>query len=107
MLRGFSMACNKPFLRYVSARHNPLGYDVAIPTPCGHCAGCLRDYITSWSDRCTFEAQTQKRPSSFVTLTYNDDHLPFRWKRFQKRLRKLQQTFALLFILLFKRSNKS
>ena len=70
------MACNKPFLRFLSARHNPLGYDCAIPTPCGHCSGCLRDYITSWSDRCTFETMTQRRPSSLVTLTYNDEHLP-------------------------------
>lgn len=101
------MACNKPFLRYVSARHNPLGYDVAIPTPCGHCAGCLRDYIQSWSDRCTFEAQTQRRPSSFVTLTYNDEHLPFWRKCFKKGLRKLQQAFALLSRLLLKRSDKN
>lgn len=49
---------------------------MAIPIPCGKCKGCLKDYVQSWSDRCTFESQTIGAPSAFVTLTYNDEHLP-------------------------------
>lgn len=71
-----SMACNKPFLRLIRASHSKTGYDYFMPTPCGHCRGCLKDYVQSWSDRCTFESQTCDRPSALVTLTYNDDSLP-------------------------------
>lgn len=70
------MACNSPWLRLIRARSTPLGYDYLSPTPCGHCRGCIKDYIQAWTDRCTFESQTQRLPSAFCTLTYNDDHLP-------------------------------
>lgn len=70
------MACNFPWLRLIRGTSSRLGYDHFMPTPCNHCRGCIKDYIQAWSDRCTFEAQTQDRPSAFVTLTYNDDYLP-------------------------------
>lgn len=63
-------------MRLIRARSSKTGCDYLVPTPCGHCRGCLKDYIQSWSDRCTFESQTQSRPSALVTLTYNDNHLP-------------------------------
>lgn len=87
-------ACNKPFLRLITRP-----YRKYVVTPCGHCAGCKRDILKMWSDRCTFEALTTKAPSSFVTLTYNDEHLPvdrsvsyddftaFRW-RLRKNLKR-------------------
>lgn len=31
-----------------------------------------------WTDRCVFEANTTPLPSAFVTLTYDDDHLPLK-----------------------------
>lgn len=70
------MSCNKPFFRFISARNSKLGFDYFSPTPCGRCRGCLKDYTQAWSDRCIFESITTKRPSAFVTLTYDDDHLP-------------------------------
>lgn len=70
------MACDSPWLRLIRARNSKIGYDYFMPTPCNNCRGCIKDYIQSWSDRCTFETQTQDRPSAFVSLTYNDDNLP-------------------------------
>lgn len=45
--------------------------------PCGRCIGCRLDYSRRWADRLTMEALDYS-PSMcwFVTLTYDDDHLP-------------------------------
>lgn len=63
-------------MRLIRAKNSKTGCDYLSPTPCGHCRGCLKDYIQSWSDRCNFESQTQSMPSALVTFTYNDEHLP-------------------------------
>lgn len=63
-------------MRLIRAKSSKTGCDYLSPTPCGHCRGCLKDYIQSWSDRCNFESQTQSMPSALVTFTYNDEHLP-------------------------------
>lgn len=61
--------------------------------PCGVCFGCKMERARQWSVRCQHEAQ-QWDNSSFVTLTYDDDHLPWHGsldtnalQRFLKRLR--------------------
>lgn len=89
------MACNKPFLRYFNRGTSERTYAHSVPVPCGKCAACRRDLLTMWSDRCVFEAQTQKERSSFLTLTYNDTTLPLDgcvspkdWDLFKDRLRK-------------------
>ena len=43
--------------------------------PCGRCIGCRLDRAAAWSIRCVHEASLYDS-SSFVTLTYDDDHLP-------------------------------
>lgn len=82
------MACAKPFLRRVRRK----GVDLFIPVPCGYCAACRRDKIRMWQDRLCFEAVG--KPSTFLTLTYDDAHLPEDksvhledWQRFHDRLR--------------------
>ena len=47
----------------------------AIQIPCGKCIGCRLDYSRTWADRCMLENQYHKN-SWFLTLTYDDDHLP-------------------------------
>lgn len=47
-----------------------------IEIPCGQCIGCRLDYSRQWADRCMLELQDHKS-SYFVTLTYDDDHVPF------------------------------
>lgn len=46
-----------------------------IVLPCGRCIGCRLDKAGDWAMRCVHEAQMHKK-NCFVTLTYNDEHLP-------------------------------
>lgn len=46
-----------------------------IVVPCGKCLGCRLDYSRRWADRMMLELDTEKK-GIFVTLTYNDEHLP-------------------------------
>lgn len=48
-----------------------------IQVPCGHCIGCLEDMQAEWSLRMEQELKTNSsRPAVFVTLTYDNEHLP-------------------------------
>lgn len=45
--------------------------------PCGKCIGCRLDYSREWADRMTMEALSHPKGRSwFLTLTYDDEHLP-------------------------------
>lgn len=75
----------------------PLGED-NLALPCGTCIGCKTDRATHWANRCTHEASRWNH-NSFITLTYDDEHLPqdagLRPRDLQlfiKRLRKNAQT---------------
>lgn len=65
------MACVTP---YILIRDEPHFH--VLPVPCGKCPACRRDNITMWQDRISFEALTSPNTSSFLTLTYDDAHLP-------------------------------
>lgn len=43
--------------------------------PCGQCIGCRLDYSRQWANRCMLELEYHDS-AYFVTLTYNDDHVP-------------------------------
>jgi len=65
-----------------------------ITLPCGRCIGCRIDKRDAWAFRCLAESRLHQA-NSFVTLTYDDDHLPSHgslvhrdWQLFAKRLRK-------------------
>jgi len=69
------------------------GYD-PIELPCGSCVGCRLERSRQWAVRCVHEAQLWER-NCFITLTYDDDHLPIdrsldvrHFQKFMKRLRK-------------------
>lgn len=47
-----------------------------IPIPCGKCLSCRLDYSRQWANRCMDELETTQGPSWFITLTYDNDHLP-------------------------------
>jgi len=49
--------------------------DMAVDVPCGKCDGCRADRSMAWSIRCYQEASLHAR-NSFLTLTYDDEHLP-------------------------------
>lgn len=66
----------------------------SILLPCGKCEGCLIARSREWACRCMHEAKKHDK-NCFLTLTYDDDHLPLNNKLnrrdlqlFIKRLRK-------------------
>ena len=65
-----------------------------IQVPCGQCIGCRLERSRQWAMRCVHEAQLHDY-NSFITLTYDDQHLPQNaslrkedFQKFMKRLRK-------------------
>lgn len=45
--------------------------------PCGKCAACLTNRANQWTFRLEKELENSENPCYFVTLTYDDDHLPW------------------------------
>lgn len=46
-----------------------------VEVPCGNCISCRLDYSREWASRCTLEA-SQYSHNYFITLTYDEDHMP-------------------------------
>lgn len=44
--------------------------------PCGHCIACRINYSSDWANRMLLESQYYGNDNWFVTLTYDDNHLP-------------------------------
>lgn len=51
------------------------GYKGFMTVPCGKCIGCKMDKARDWSVRIQNEAKMHDE-SVFITLTYDDEHLP-------------------------------
>lgn len=51
------------------------GNDLVVTVSCKQCRGCRLEYSRQWAVRLSHENKAHKL-SSFVTLTYSDDHLP-------------------------------
>lgn len=101
------MACYHPINGWRSFRRNPFTgkrpvvFDLRdailtspVVVPCGNCVGCRLERARQWSIRCLHEAQMHEE-NCVVTLTYDDDHLPYNrslckrdFQLFMKRLRK-------------------
>jgi len=47
-----------------------------LQVPCGKCIGCRLEYSRQWAIRCMKELETTQGPSWFLTLTYDNEHLP-------------------------------
>lgn len=67
---------------------------VLISVPCGQCIGCKHDRARAWAVRMQHEAQDWDS-NLFVTLTYDDAHLPasrsLEYPHFQKFLKRLRR----------------
>ncbi len=94
------MACFSPITGYrtaagkVTFKQKEGYYDKPVTIACGQCTGCRLERSRQWAVRCMHEAQMHPK-NSFVTLTYDDEHLPLDgglvlgdWQKFAKRLRK-------------------
>lgn len=68
-----------------------------IELPCGKCIGCRLEYSRQWAMRCVHEASLYDR-NCFITLTYNDEHLPIDlsldYKHFQLFMKRLRKKFG-------------
>lgn len=65
---------NPSYSDLITDRLNPIIREY-IDIPCGKCVGCLLKRSRDWADRCMMEASYHDH-NSFITLTYDDDHLP-------------------------------
>jgi len=65
--------------------------------PCGQCVGCRLERSRQWAVRCMHEAQMYDN-NIFVTLTYDDDHLPtnssLNYRHFQLFMKRLRKDFS-------------
>lgn len=93
------MPCNKPITAWktqtgVTFKKSESTSLQPLKLPCNQCIGCKLERSRAWAIRCTHEASLHKE-NTFITLTYNDDHLPKggslhypHFSAFMKRLRK-------------------
>ena len=89
------------FDRHEVVRSNP----EQLMLPCGKCIGCRLEYSRQWALRAVSEANLYD-DNCFVTLTYDDDHIPpdgnLRKKDLQlfiKRLRKNIISFIVILVI--------
>ena len=98
------MACYHPMQGYRSAEVTKNGkrkivfspqkgyIDLPVKVACGQCIGCRLERSRQWAVRCMHEASMHMF-NSFVTLTYDDDHLPeynsLNYKHFQDFMKRL------------------
>lgn len=93
------MPCYRPFTVWKNLDGGPISFSEKkdhreIQIPCGQCIGCRVQKTEAWAFRCYAESMMH-RDNMFITLTYDDDHLPADesvnhrdWQLFAKRLRE-------------------
>ena len=68
-----------------------------IKLPCGKCAECIHDYYSYWATRGYYELLNWSS-NYFITLTYDNDHLPpdrsLNKKAFQKFIKKVKFAYG-------------
>lgn len=71
--------------------------DMPMEVPCGQCIGCRLERSRQWAVRMMHEAQCHEH-KSFITLTYDDEHLPRDWSlnkvHFQKFMKRVRKKFS-------------
>lgn len=95
------MQCTNP-IRIFPHKKKPATevlYPQGIEVPCGKCVACRMRQRKEWSIRLLFELSGYD-DASFVTLTYDDEHIPENgslkksdFQKFMKRLRRLLDAY--------------
>lgn len=102
------MRCCHPLHGYKSRVVNPTGKRSLVfrapegapfepvSVPCGRCWGCRLELSRQWALRCVHESQLHNE-SSFITLTYDDEHLPYGGtlikKHFQDFIKRVRRKY--------------
>lgn len=73
------MACYHPSTVRVDRLDGPRAGRDSVQVGCGNCLGCRKDESRDWAVRLAHEQAMHPLSSYFVTLTYNDEHLPGYW----------------------------
>lgn len=67
-----------------------------LTLPCGQCIGCRLERSRQWAVRCMHESSMHEF-NSFVTLTYDDDHIPsdmsLNYRHFQLFMKRVRARF--------------
>lgn len=88
-LARFSQLCGKK-LKYEDLMYNPK----IMLIPCGQCIGCRIRQREDWTTRIELEARDYpKEEVWFITLTYDDDHVPGMIIKTGEIMRKVQYTW--------------
>lgn len=88
-LARFSQLCGKQ-LKYEDLMYNPK----VMLIPCGQCIGCRIRQREDWTTRIELEARDYpKEDVWFITLTYDDDHVPGMIVKTGEIMRKVQYTW--------------
>lgn len=88
-LARFSQLCGKQ-LKYEDLMYNPK----VMLIPCGQCIGCRIRQREDWTTRIELEARDYpKEQVWFITLTYDDDHVPGMIVKTGEIMRKVQYTW--------------
>lgn len=74
----------------ISINHND--GNGTIPVPCGKCPNCVARRISAWSHRLMMEDKISNS-AWFVTLTYDNEHVPITKKKFMTVKKKHIQDF--------------
>ncbi|UPW40967.1 replication initiator protein [Sigmofec virus UA08Rod_5935] len=77
---GKDIVTGKKIVKVLSRHDDSFSGYETFPIPCGNCMECRLEYSRQWANRCMMEAKYHER-SVFVTLTYNDLHVPRRLYR--------------------------
>lgn len=73
IVKKYSIIDDSPLLRDKVDSDIINGFKIQIP--CGKCIGCRLDYSRMWAIRAVHESMLHDK-SSFVTLTFDNDHMP-------------------------------
>jgi len=85
------MSCYAPF--YVDNPSFPLVSSIRqVPVPCGKCPPCLKRRSDAWGFRLSKEENVHTN-SSFITLTYDNNHVPMTEKNYMTLCKKDFQDF--------------
>ena len=98
------MVCTNP-IRVRVDRRFPLTLENSMIVPCGKCISCRIQKTSEWAIRLMLELPMWNYEASFITLTYDDEHLPKDlslkpkdltdfWKRLRKDYGKPIKYFA-------------
>lgn len=104
------VGCYNPFYRKIDLVTQ--NRTIWVACPCGKCINCLRKYEKDWSFRMR-EEMAKSRSSFFLTITYNDENLPFVGKlpslkksdyqgflkRVRKRLSRIDRDITLRYVV--------